>query len=133
MNTIIKAILDEHMYSVKDGPTAIVWDSEYAKLYDEFGIKPETRDSMYTSVHYVVQPSQRTALRLEIQVRTLMEEVWGEVSHKVNYPDASLSRACTDQLKVLARMTSGCTRLVDSIFKSHSEVGAVKAVKASST
>lgn len=121
MAEAITEVLDEHRYVVREGPTAIVWDREYAGLYQAFGIKPETRDSMYTSVHYVVQPSQKTQIRIELQVRTLMEEVWGEVSHRVNYPNPSERRACIDQLKVLARMTSGCTRLVDSIFKSHIE------------
>jgi putative GTP pyrophosphokinase len=121
MTEAIGRILEEHRYAIKEGPTAIVWDREYAGLYRQFGIRPETRDSMYTSVHYVVQPSQKTTIRVELQVRTLMEEVWGEVSHRVNYPDATMVRACRDQLKVLARMTSGCTRLVDSIFKSHNE------------
>lgn len=118
MTKAIKQILDEHRYDVKEGPTAIVWDREYAALYAGFGIRPEPRDSMYTSVHYVVQPSQKTPLRVELQVRTLTEELWGEVSHRVNYPDPAVKQVCKDQLKVLARMTSGCTRLVDSIFKS---------------
>lgn len=123
MTDVIGRILDEHRYTVKDGPRAIVWDREYAGIYRAFGIKPETRDSMYTSVHYVVQPNQKTSIRVELQVRTLMEEVWGEVSHRVNYPDPTMRRACRDQLKVLARMTSGCTRLVDSIFRSQNEPG----------
>jgi ppGpp synthetase/RelA/SpoT-type nucleotidyltranferase len=76
---------------------------------------------MYPSVHYVLRANQETELTAELQVRTLMEEVWGEVSHRVDYPTATQNRACRDQLKVLARLTSGCTRLVDSIFKSHRE------------
>jgi putative GTP pyrophosphokinase len=45
-----------------------------------------------------------------------MEEVWGEVDHKVNYPHESKSVACVEQIKALARSTSAATRLVDSIF-----------------
>jgi ppGpp synthetase/RelA/SpoT-type nucleotidyltranferase len=52
----------------------------------------------------------------EIQVRTLMEEVWGEVDHTMNYPYPVESLACREQLKVLARVTSSASRLVDSIF-----------------
>ena len=54
----------------------------------------------------------------EIQVRTLMEEVWGEVDHTINYPNPIDSLACSEQLKVLARVTSSASRLVDSIFAS---------------
>jgi ppGpp synthetase/RelA/SpoT-type nucleotidyltranferase len=118
---IIGDVLDEHRYTLVEGPTAMCWDNEYARLFEGFGIKTDSRDSMYTSVHYVIEANQRTKIRAELQVRTLMEEVWGEVSHRIDYPSQSLSRACRDQLKVLARMTSGCTRLVDSIFRSHAE------------
>ena len=72
---------------------------------------------MYTSVHYVIRPNK--SYTAEIQVRTLAEELWGEVDHKINYPVRSEIFACSEQLKVLARTTSACTRLVDSIFGSH--------------
>ena len=81
---------------------------------------------MYTSVHYVVEANQRQKITCEIQVRTLMDEVWGEVSHRVNYPMQSPSRSCRDQLKVLARVTTAGIRLVDSIFKSHQEVATTR-------
>jgi len=106
------------MNRVVEGPTAICWDVEYEELFRGFGIPPESRNSMYTSVHYVIEANQQTKIRAELQVRTLTEEVWGEVSHIVEYPRRSVSRTCRDQLKVLARLTSGSTRLVDSIFKS---------------
>ena len=73
------------------------------------------------SVHYVVQPNSRTELTCEIQVRTLMEEVWGEVDHQINYPVKANSLSCREQIKVLARVTSSCSRLVDSIFFTHQE------------
>jgi len=76
---------------------------------------------MYTSVHYVVQPNSISELTCEIQVRTLMEEVWGEVDHKINYPEKADSLSCREQIKVLARVTSSCSRLVDSIFLAHQE------------
>ena len=78
---------------------------------------------MYTSVHYVIEANTRTKYTCEIQVRTLMEEVWGEVDHRINYPYATDSLHCLEQIKVLARVTSGCTRLVDSIFRSHEQDG----------
>ena len=71
---------------------------------------------MYTSVHYVIESASRTKVTAEIQVRTLMEEVWGEVDHSMNYPHVTESLPCREQLKVLARVTSSATRLVDSIF-----------------
>ncbi|MGO8747566.1 MAG: hypothetical protein ACLQNE_16460 [Thermoguttaceae bacterium] len=115
----ICGILEEQQLQLVEEPTANCWDIEYERLFKEFGIATRSRDSMYTTVHYVVRANQKTKVTCEIQVRTLMDEVWGEVSHRVNYPAESANRACQDLLKVLARLTSGCTRLVDSIFSSH--------------
>lgn len=112
-------IIEEQRLRLVEEPTANCWDIEYETLFGEYGIASRSRDSMYTTVHYVVEANQRTKITCEIQVRTLMDEVWGEVSHRVNYPHESPSAVCQDQLKVLARLTSGCTRLVDSIFKAH--------------
>ncbi len=121
INRIILSILEEQQYFLAEGPKAICWDVEYEKLFERFGISADTRDSMYISVHYIVKANRKSDITAELQVRTLMEEVWGEVSHRVNYPDESTIKSCRDQLKVLARFTSGCTRLVDSIFRSSSK------------
>ncbi len=118
INRIILSILKEQQYFLVEGPKAICWDVEYKRLFERFGISADTRESMYISVHYIVKAKRKSDITAELQVRTLMEEVWGEVSHRVNYPDESMVQSCRDQLKVLARFTSGCTRLVDSIFRS---------------
>ena len=118
MHAIIRSIFDEQQYILLKSPEAKCWDVEYEDIFKSFGIETTTTKTMYTSVHYIVKARKEIDIAVELQVRTLMEEVWGEVSHRVNYPVESTVESCRDQLKVLARLTSGCTRLVDSIFKS---------------
>ncbi len=112
----LQAILNEQRYSVLDR-FARTWDDESRELFASIGIRTEASGTLYTSVHYIVGSNSQTQLTAEIQVRTLMEEVWGEVDHELNYPDPSPSFACREQLKVLARATSTATRLVDSIYR----------------
>ena len=119
IHPLILNLLHENQYKMIDEPTAYCWDQEFKKLFQDIGIRAKTRDSMYTTVHYDVLSNKTTKIACEIQVRSLVDEVWGEVSHRVNYPKPSPSETCQDQLKVLARLTSGCGRLVDSIFKTH--------------
>lgn len=121
INPLILDVFTEYRYRLVEGPKAICWDVEYEEFFTSLDIETESRNSMYTSVHYVVEPNQETQMRAELQVRTLTDEVWAEVSHKVNYPEQSPSRSCQEQLRVLARLTTGCTRLVDSILESHAE------------
>ena len=114
-------ILEEQKCELLDCPKAYYWDVEYKDLFDQIGVNAVQRSSMYTTVHYDIIANQRSRITCELQVRSLTEELWGEVSHRVNYPKESPSTSCQDQLKVLARLTSGCGRLVDSIFKTHRE------------
>lgn len=98
-------------------PKAYTWDPEYSKLFDRLGVTPQLRESFYTSVHYVFKPRVDSDITCEVQVRTLFEEVWGEIDHTFNYPVTSDSRVIQEQLKVLARVVGAGTRLSDSIFE----------------
>ena len=116
----ILRILAFHKYKLREKPLVYIWDVERQQFLKDLGLNVIVRPNMYTSVHYVVEPHWEK-VACEIQVRTLAEELWGEVSHNVNYPHKTNSIACNEQLAALARVASGCTRLVDSIFASKSE------------
>ena len=119
IHRLVSDILEEQKYDLLETPKAYCWDMEYENLFSQIGVEAEYRDSMYMAVHYDIKANQKSRVTCELQIRSLMEELWGEVSHRVNYPKESPSASCQDQLKVLARLTSGCGRLVDSIFKTH--------------
>ena len=82
---------------------------------------PKIKDSYYTSIHYVVKPKSDSNICCEIQVRTLFEEIWGEIDHTINYPSPTDNKACREQLRVLSKLVSTGTRLADSIFRTHME------------
>jgi ppGpp synthetase/RelA/SpoT-type nucleotidyltranferase len=117
----LREILDEQRYALLEKPFARTWDDESRAFFASCGIDTQDSPSLYTSVHYVVSSASKTTITCEVQVRTLMEEVWGEVDHQINYPHPAESLACREQIKVLARVTSSATRLVDSIFLTHQE------------
>ena len=119
IHPLVSDILKEQKCELLETPKAYCWDMEYEDMFRRVGVEAVHRDSMYMTVHYDIVANQRKRITCELQVRSLMEELWGEVSHRVNYPKESPSVSCQDQLKVLARLTSGCGRLVDSIFKTH--------------
>lgn len=127
LNTALLACLDAARYKLIEGPVARTWDDETREYFKEVGIPTKkSGDTMYTSVHYVIEPNSRERYRCEVQVRTLAEELWGEVDHSINYPHKSKSLACREQIKALARATSTCSRLVDSIFRSHEDNLAIR-------
>jgi GTP pyrophosphokinase len=122
INKIVLALLKEEKWVLVEGPVARTWDNEYRDYFRHISMKTiESQKTMYTSVHYVFKANKQTQCACELQVRTLAEELWGEVDHTLNYPHKVDVLACREQIKVLARVTSSCTRLVDSIFQSHEE------------
>jgi putative GTP pyrophosphokinase len=121
----LQELFEEELYSLIEKPSARTWDDESKVLLSNMGFKivnKPSKPSFYTSVHYVIKPNRKTAITCEIQVRTLMEEVWGEVDHRLNYPHNTDILACKEQIAALARATSTCSRLVDSIFRSHADL-----------
>ncbi len=104
-----------------EAPKAYTWDPEAKRFYEQQNISAEIKDSFYTSVHYIVKPRAESPICCEIQVRTLFEEIWGEVDHALNYPRPATSLSCREQLLVLAKLVGAGSRLVDSIFRSSVE------------
>lgn len=104
-----------------EAPKAYTWDPETQGFFRGLGINPEVKESYYTSVHYLVKPNNGSDLCCEIQVRTLFEEIWGEIDHAINYPHKTGSVACREQIRVLSKLISAGTRLSDSIFRSYEE------------
>lgn len=116
----IHAAIDDHVkqgyWFLNEPPIAYSWDPEATAFFKSMKLNAETRDSYYTSIHYVVRPQRNSNLSCEIQVRTLFEEAWGEIDHALNYPNRTEVLACKEQLRVLAKLASTGTRLADSIF-----------------
>jgi ppGpp synthetase/RelA/SpoT-type nucleotidyltranferase len=116
----LQNLLSLYKLEIVKGPVARVWDPRAEEYFKGLGIKTEDSGTMYTSVHYTVAMPEGDRY-FEIQVRTLMEEVWGEVDHTFNYPHPSKSASCREQIVALARIVSGANQLVDSIYNTQVE------------
>ncbi|MBB2198598.1 RelA/SpoT domain-containing protein [Gluconacetobacter sp. 1c LMG 22058] len=116
-NAIVNKVYELEDWSFGEDPKAYTWDPENIAYFDNIGIKSEVKPSFYTSVHYLVRPHSRSPVRCEIQVRTLFEEIWGEVDHQINYPQPTTNKALSEQLKVLSKIVGAGGRLLDSIYR----------------
>ena len=121
INQYINEQIIEKEWFIAEPPKAYTWDIDTQKYFSLLGLNCEVRESYYTSVHYVVSPAPDSWISCEIQVRTLFEEIWGEIDHSINYPRSTDSVACKEQLRVLSKLASTGTRLASSIFKSIEE------------
>ena len=117
----IKQKLDNQDWILYEDPKAYTWDPESRGFFENQGLNVEVKESLYTSVHYVIKPREDSPVSCEIQVRTLLEEVWGEIDHLVNYPEPTDNITCREQIGVLARLVGAGSRLADSICRAYTD------------
>ena len=113
--------LDSQDWILYEQPKAYTWDPESQDFFARQGLNVELKESLYTSIHYVIKPREDSPVSCEIQVRTLFEEIWGEIDHLINYPEPTDSVACREQIGVLARLVGAGSRLADSIYRTYSD------------
>lgn len=122
-NELLKKVDETKDWMFVEAPKAYTWDPETREYFEKLNIHTEVRDTYYTSVHYVIKPNNELSnITCEIQVRTLFEEIWGEIDHTINYPHPTEIIARKEQLRVLAKLVSTGTRLADSIFRTYNDV-----------
>ena len=121
IHTAINEKLESQDWVLYERPKAFTWDPESQDFFADHGLSVEVRESLYTSIHYVIKPREDSPVSCEIQVRTLFEEIWGEIAHLVNYPEPTDSVTCRDQIGVLARLVGAGSRLADSIWRTYSD------------
>lgn len=96
-------------------PKAYTWDEDMKTFFSKkLKIITESKESLYTSVHYVIRlPESRIAC--EIQVRTLWEEIFGEIDHNINYPKKTKDLVVSSLLKSMAKMAAAGSKLAETI------------------
>jgi putative GTP pyrophosphokinase len=86
--------------------------SEMADRLGLGGLRRADKSSGYASVHYIVRLRDvpglgRPSPWLELQVRTLAEDAWGEIEHILGYkPDKRTSFAVKQQFRIISAILS---------------------------
>ena len=121
IHSAINQKLESQDWVLYEQPKAYTWDPESQDFFASYGLNVEVKESLYTSIHYVIKPREHSPVSCEIQVRTLFEEIWGEIDHLVNYPKPTDNVFCREQIGVLARLVGAGSRLADSIWRTYSD------------
>lgn len=119
IDAVIRARIDGGDWVLGETAKAYTWDPEAAEFFGKFNLEVIQKPTSYTSVHYLIRPRADSPICCEIQVRTLFEEIWGEVDHQINYPVPTDDLACKEQIKVLSKIVGAGSRLLDSLNRVH--------------
>ena len=94
-------LMERYEDILMDAPFAYIRRGDDDSLYRE---KIEIKDNkQYRSVHYVIRSD--SGLGIEIQVRTLYEEAWSEIDHKLRYPYNLQSEMLKNYTDIMNRLT----------------------------
>lgn len=115
IDTVIRQKIREGDWVLRERGKAYTWDPDAAKYFGSFDLEVSQKPTSYTSVHYLVSPRPDSLICCELQVRTLFEEIWGEVDHRINYPTPCTSIACKEQIQVLSKIVGAGSRLLDAL------------------
>lgn len=109
--------LIQDLFEADEDPKAYIRKGDDTTIYQTCGLTPEEHPSSYRSVHYVfkTRPMKRE-IKFELQLRTIFEEGWSEIDHKVRYPNHSQDRIITGILAIFNRI-SGAADEFGSITK----------------
>ncbi|MFG1266605.1 RelA/SpoT domain-containing protein [Xanthobacter sp. DSM 14520] len=115
IDAVIRRKISDGDWALGERPKAYTWDPDSARYFNTFDLDVSQKATAYTSVHYLIRPRSDSPLCCELQVRTLFEEIWGEVDHRINYPTPSVDVACREQILVLSKVVGAGSRLLDSL------------------
>lgn len=92
---------------IREGDEGAVVES-----YSSNGCKVQTHPAGYRSVHYIIltQPTIKKVIS-EIQVRTIFEEGWSEIDHKVRYPNFMDNKLVSYFLTIFNRMSGSADEM----------------------
>lgn len=79
--------------------------------YKSAKLKTEIHKSGYRSIHFILPISGDIETFCEIQVRTIFEEGWGEIDHKLRYPDFSDNQIIFSYLLLLNRLAGSADEM----------------------
>lgn len=102
-NPILDFDEDKNHFYIAEKPKVHIRSGDAREIYDEM-LPPDSviDGKVYRSVHYIIK---YRGVYLEIQVRTLFEEGWGEIDHAVVYPEYKDDKVMKEYTELLNRLS----------------------------
>lgn len=111
--------LKSNWHQIED-PVAYIRNGDNTEIYEKCGLETKIHVAGYRSVHYIFSssPSKNTVV-VEAQIRTVFEEGWSEIDHKLRYPNYQPSHLTEYFLKIFNRLAGSADEM--GAFVNHLE------------
>lgn len=102
---------DRNHFYIAEQPKVYIRPGDDEHFYTGIpGIKLESEKGYYRSIHYIIKYD---GYYIEVQVRSIFEEAWGEVDHDVLYPLYKNSKYLVQYSKLLNRLAGLADEMSD--------------------
>jgi len=102
---------DRNHFYIAEQPKVYIRPGDDEHFYTGIpGIKLESEKGYYRSIHYIIKYD---GYYIEVQVRSIFEEAWGEVDHDVLYPLYKDSKYLVQYSKLLNRLAGLADEMSD--------------------
>ena len=93
-------------------------DESESDLYSNKGCRIKLHDTGYRSAHYVIKTRPiKDEIFTEIQVRTIFEEGWSEIDHRIRYPNTSDNHLINHFMMIFNRLAGSADEMGEFLFE----------------
>lgn len=86
-----------------DDKDSLFFEAIVRNFFDKCKVVKEQKGSGYKSIHLLVHVSHGSNLKHEIQIRTLLQDVWGELEHAVAYKQGNIHPHIKKSFQLLSK------------------------------
>lgn len=121
LHKVVLRNLNEKRWKLREVPVAYENDALAKKEFTGLKFKVVEKESYYTSVHYLIEQISDPRICCELQIRTIFEEVWGEVDHFLRYKRKGLANTANmkrleHELRTFSYTTQTARSVLDLLF-----------------
>lgn len=110
-------------FKIMQKPEANLRKGDFDVHFKDNGCKIKIHKAGYRSVHYLVKTEPTIkAMLAEIQVRTILEEAWSEIDHKIRYPYNLDNDLINQYLQIFNRMAGSADEMGDYVLQLNADV-----------
>ncbi len=111
------------IYHAPEDDLSFYYENGYVKQVNGIELKYSRSEkaSKYRSTHYIIDANFPHNFKLELQIRSILDEAWGEIDHFLRYPDHQEDAQLKRQMTVLNGAINGCEEIVTTYFKEFQE------------
>lgn len=100
-------------------------------LYEELGLKVENHEDGYRSIHYIILTNfTKSSIKCELQVRTIFEEGWSEIDHRIRYPEFTKEPLVLEFVNIFNRLSGAADEMGTFALKLAEDIVSLRAISA---